>query len=72
MSEEDNIFKDMKVSSYIRLTREDWIFILEECKKQTTNLTPAMRRVEIGAIDKAIAGLGCEPDDIIKRNFNRE
>lgn len=72
MSEEDNIFKDMKVSSYIRLTREDWIFILEECKKLTTNLTPAMRRVEDGAIDKAIAGLDCEPDDIIKRNFNRE
>lgn len=28
--------------------------------------------VEDGAIDKAIVGLGCEPDDIIKRNFNRE
>ena len=32
---------------------------------RVANLYP----VEDGAIDKAIAGLGWEPDDIVKRNF---
>lgn len=41
---------------------------LKKFLERVANIYP----VEDGAIDKTIKGLGYEPDDIIKRNFNRE